>query len=123
MERVKLCARKSQLETSINKLPNRYNTVIGEKGTKLSGGQRQRLAIARALYRKSSFLILDEATSALDHETEKHVMDSIMSLENNMTMLIIAHRTTTLSGCDIITELKNGEISYIGDYSDFLNQN
>ena len=123
MERVKMCAHKSQLANAIEKLPHKYNTVIGEKGTKLSGGQKQRLAIARALYRKSSFLILDEATSALDHETEKLVMDSIMGLEKDITILIIAHRTTTLAGCDIITELKNRQITYIGNYNNLMKQN
>ena len=123
IERVKMCAQKSQLATTIDKLPDKYNTVIGEKGTKLSGGQKQRLAIARALYRESSFLILDEATSALDHETEKLVMDSIMGLEKDITMLIIAHRTTTLAGCDTIAELKNGEITFIGDYNNLMKQN
>ena len=123
MERVKMCAHKSQLANAIEKLPHKYNTVIGEKGTKLSGGQKQRLAIARALYRESTFLILDEATSALDHETEKLVMDSIMGLDKDITILIIAHRTTTLAGCDIITELKNGEITYIGNYNNLMRQN
>ena len=66
---------------------------------------------------------MDEATSALDHETEKLVMDSIMGLEKDITMLIIAHRTTTLAGCDTIADLKNGEITFIGDYNNLMKQN
>ena len=110
----------SQLQSSIESLPDQYNTVIGEKGLKLSGGQRQRLAIARALYKDSSILILDEATSALDSSTESAVMNSIMNLDNSITMFIIAHRTSTLKDCDSIVELKEGKVIYQGNYKDYM---
>ncbi len=123
LERVYMSAKKSQLSESIDNLPDKYNTIIGEKGVKLSGGQKQRLALARALYKRSTLLILDEATSALDNETEKLVMNAIMGLSGDITMLIIAHRTTTLSECDTIIELKDGDIHDLGDYKKFLKYN
>ena len=79
--------------------------------------------MARALYKRSTLLILDEATSALDNETEKLVMNAIMGLSGDITMLIIAHRTTTLSECDTIIELKDGDIHDLGDYKKFLKYN
>ena len=88
-------------------------THVGENGVKLSGGQKQRVAIARALYNNPEILILDEATSALDNETEKKIMDEIYRVGKNKTMIIIAHRISTLDGCDKIIELKSGKISQI----------
>tara|TARA_Y100000389_G_scaffold26629_1_gene22887 strand:+ start:24588 stop:26348 length:1761 start_codon:yes stop_codon:yes gene_type:complete len=120
MDKVVKASSMSQLQKSIDSLPDGYNTIIGEKGLKLSGGQRQRLAIARALYRNSSLLILDEATSALDTSTETAVMESIMSLDKSITMFIIAHRITTLRECDIIIELRNGKITFKGTYENFI---
>tara|TARA_B100000035_G_scaffold63895_1_gene51820 strand:+ start:31251 stop:33011 length:1761 start_codon:yes stop_codon:yes gene_type:complete len=122
IKKVMKASQMSQLQSSIESLPDQYNTVIGEKGLKLSGGQRQRLAIARALYKNSSILILDEATSALDSSTESAVMDSIMSLDNSITMFIIAHRTSTLKDCDSIVELKEGRVIYQGNYKDYINR-
>jgi len=84
----------------IEKMPKNYKTIIGEHGLKLSGGQRQRLGIARALYRGTDVLVLDEATSALDNETESSVMNAINNLGDELTVLIIAHRVTTLKKCD-----------------------
>ena len=83
---------------------------------KLSGGQRQRIGIARALYKDADILVFDEATSALDVSTEKLVMDSITSLNKKLTIIIIAHRITTLQNCDNIIKIENGEISYQGTY-------
>jgi ATP-binding cassette subfamily C protein len=77
----------------------------------LSGGQRQRLAIARALYKKSSIIIFDEATSALDNETEKQVMESVYSIDKSITIIIVAHRISTLKGCDYIYKIDNASIS------------
>ncbi len=88
-------------------------THVGENGVKLSGGQKQRVAIARALYNNPEILILDEATSALDNETEKKIMDEIYRVGKNKTMIIIAHRISTLDGCNRIIELKDGKISQI----------
>lgn len=90
--------------------PNGLETIVGERGINLSGGQRQRIGIARALYKNASVLVLDEATSALDNDTEKEVMHSISSLNRSLTILIIAHRLTTLYDCDYIIELKDGKL-------------
>jgi len=86
----------------ISDLPKKYQTIVGEQGVRLSGGQRQRIGIARALYNKPKVLILDEATSALDNKTEEKVMDAITRLSKNITIVLIAHRLTTLKNCDII---------------------
>ena len=97
-------------------LPESYQTVIGDRGVRLSGGQRQRIGIARALYRDPAVLILDEATSALDGVTEEAVMEAIQSLTRKKTIIIIAHRLTTLQDCDVIYHLKNGKIVEFGTY-------
>ena len=88
-------------------------TKVGENGVKLSGGQKQRVAIARALYNNPEILILDEATSALDTETEAKIMNEIYKVGENKTMIIIAHRISTLDRCDRIISLKDGKISKI----------
>ena len=85
-------------------------TRIGERGVRLSGGQRQRIGIARALYTDPELVIFDEATSALDNETEAAIMDSINSLHGKKTLIIIAHRLTTIEECDIIFRVENGKI-------------
>ena len=82
-------------------------TKVGERGVQLSGGQRQRIGIARALYNDPHLLILDEATSALDSETEKEVMESINNLKSDKTIIMIAHRISTLAGCDFVIDLNN----------------
>ena len=92
----------------VESLPDGINTNVGDREVRLSGGQRQRIGIARALYHSPEILILDEATSALDNETEKLVMDAIESLQGNITMIMIAHRLTTVRNCDKIYEIKNG---------------
>jgi ATP-binding cassette subfamily B protein len=105
-------ARQAQLQETIEKLPNQYQTLVGERGVFLSGGQRQRIGIARALYKRADVIIFDEATSALDNETERHVMNSIDSLSKDLTIIICAHRKATLTGCDQIIELNGGNIFY-----------
>lgn len=99
----------AQLKEFVENLPNGYKTVIGESGTRLSGGQRQRIAIARALYNDPDILVLDEATSALDTETETAVMESIDALQGQKTLIIIAHRLTTIKNCDKIYEIADGK--------------
>lgn len=106
-ERVWEALAEAQLKEFVEALEHGLDTVIGEAGTKISGGQRQRIGIARALYRKPSVLVLDEATSALDTETESAVMESIAHLQGKMTILIIAHRLTTIEGCEMIYEIKD----------------
>ena len=100
----------AQLDDYVNTLPKKLDTEIGERGVKLSGGQRQRLGIARALYHNPDILVFDEATSALDNETEKSVMKVINCLHGEKTMIIIAHRLTTIENCDIIFKVESGKI-------------
>lgn len=100
---------KASIGDFVRKLPNKLDTIVGERGVKFSGGQRQRFAIARALYANPQILILDEATSALDNETEFSVMDAIDSLGGIITLIIIAHRITTLKNCDVIYEIVDGK--------------
>jgi ATP-binding cassette subfamily B protein len=120
LERVKLSAYNSQINKFIEKYPSGYDTFAGERGIRLSGGQRQRIGIARALYKQTCVLVLDEATSALDDLTEKAVMESINNLGREMTIIIIAHRTTTLQGCDRIIELSGGKIIREGTYKEII---
>ncbi|RCL43388.1 MAG: ABC transporter ATP-binding protein [SAR86 cluster bacterium] len=109
---------RSRLKEVVNNLPEGINTNIGERGVKLSGGQKQRIAIARALYNKREVLIMDEATSALDNNTEKEIIDEIRKLKGKVTMVVIAHRLTTLQHCDEIYEISNGRISEKYNYED-----
>lgn len=110
-EQVWTALREAQLETFVQGLEKGLDTVVGERGVRLSGGQRQRIGIARALYSNPQILVLDEATSALDNETETAVMEAIDSLQGNKTMIIIAHRLTTIRNCDFIYEVSNGKIT------------
>ena len=101
----------AQLAEFIRSLPEGLETTIGERGVRLSGGQRQRIGIARALYRNPDVLVFDEATSALDNETEEAIMESINSLHGKKTMIIIAHRLTTIKECDLVFRVENGKIT------------
>ena len=107
-ERVRHAARKAQISEIIDTWPNQYQTLVGERGVQLSGGQRQRIGIARALYKHADVLIFDEATSALDNETEEAVMQAIEGLSEEITILIIAHRLTTIKNCTQVFELDKG---------------
>jgi ABC-type bacteriocin/lantibiotic exporter with double-glycine peptidase domain len=100
------------------KLPNGYETIIGERGVRLSGGQRQRIGIARALYKDPAFLIMDEATNSLDGITEEAVMEALGTLSGNKTIIMIAHRLTTVKHCDIIYTLEHGRITNHGTYEE-----
>ncbi len=119
-DRVKQAARQAQIADIIETWPKKYQTYVGERGIRLSGGQRQRIGIARALYKQADVIIFDEATSALDNETEESVMQAIESLSEDLTVLLIAHRLTTLKNCIQIVELVNGEIKRIGSYEDII---
>lgn len=103
------CLERAQLSDYVKTLPEQLDTIVGENGIRMSGGQRQRLGIARALYGKPQFLVMDEATSALDAETEKAIVESINELANDMTLLIIAHRVTTIENCDYIYRIEKGK--------------
>jgi len=105
----------------IEELPNQYKTIIGERGIRLSGGQRQRIGIARALYHNPQVLILDEATSALDNQTEIAVMDALDNLSENITVIMIAHRLTTVKKCDKIFLLEDGKIKNKGTFEELVN--
>jgi ABC-type multidrug transport system fused ATPase/permease subunit len=109
-ERIRACARAAHLDDFVIGLPAGYDTEVGERGIRLSGGQRQRIGIARALYKQAPVLILDEATSALDDATEKAVMRSIMALGPDITIVMIAHRGSSLEGCDRIVRLEGGRL-------------
>jgi ABC-type multidrug transport system fused ATPase/permease subunit len=120
MDRVRLAARQAQISDFIEARPEGYDAWVGERGIRLSGGQRQRIGIARALYKKASVLIFDEATSALDNATEQSVMDAIESLDRELTVLLIAHRLTTVRRCDVIVELEHGRVVCQGTYDELL---
>ena len=122
LEEVKEACKKADIDSFIENLPDKYDTMVSEGGSNLSGGQRQRIAIARIFLRKPSILILDEATSALDNTTEKHIQKAIEKLqkENNTTILSIAHRLTTLENCDNILVFDKGKIIQQGKYQELI---
>ena len=107
--------KKAQLSDFVSDLPKGLDTFVGERGVRLSGGQRQRIGIARALYNDPSVLVLDEATSALDNETESEVMNAVESLQGSRTILLIAHRFSTIKNCDHIYKMENGKVTVDGD--------
>src|SRR5690606_13870739 len=107
--------RAAQLEELVSQMPQGLDTLVGEQGVRLSGGQRQRIGIARALYYAPAVLVLDEATSALDFDTESEVMKSIAALRGEKTILIIAHRLTTLKSCDSVYRLESGKVVEVVD--------
>ncbi len=121
-DRVREAAQKAQISETIESWSKQYSTVVGERGVQLSGGQRQRIGIARALYKKADVIVLDEATSALDNDTELTVMEAIENLGDELTVIIVAHRLTTLKNCTQIIELEDGRISRSGSYNDVIEQ-
>ncbi|MDC0181919.1 ABC transporter ATP-binding protein/permease [Candidatus Thioglobus sp.] len=120
IDRVQQAARQAQIADFIESSPQGYQACVGERGIRLSGGQRQRIGIARALYKKASVLVFDEATSALDNATEQSVMDAIEELSSNLTILLIAHRLSTVRRCDTIVELEQGQVVAQGTYEQLL---
>jgi ATP-binding cassette subfamily C protein len=121
MAAVREAARRAHIRSFIEKeLAEQWDTVVGERGVKLSGGQRQRIGIARALYHGPSVLVFDEATSALDQSTEASVMEAIYDLEEDHTILVIAHRLSTVKRADNIFMLESGEKVGEGSYDELL---
>jgi ATP-binding cassette subfamily B protein len=120
---VEKAAQRAQIEETISSLEFGYETIIGERGIRLSGGQRQRLGIARALYKEADVIFLDEATSSLDDGTESDLMDAIEGLDKNLTIIMVAHRLTTLKNCNRILYLDKGNIRQYESYGDFMNKN
>jgi ATP-binding cassette subfamily B protein len=118
--RVIQAAKQAQIADVIEMWPEQYETFVGERGVRLSGGQRQRIGIARALYKNADIIIFDEATSALDNQTELAVMEAIGELKKDVTVLIIAHRLSTLKNCKKIVELADGCIRRIGSFDDIV---
>ena len=121
-ERVRYAARQAQIADIIETWPCGYQTFVGERGIRLSGGQRQRIGIARALYKQADIIVFDEATSALDNDTEQAVMQAIDVLSKDLTILIIAHRLTTLKNCTQVVELGDGAVRRVGSYQDIVTQ-
>lgn len=120
MARVQDAARRASADEFIAAMPEGYATRVGERGVRLSGGQRQRLGIARALYKRATMLLLDEATSALDDATERSVMDGIEQLDQNQTVVMIAHRLSTVASCDFIIRIDGGRIVAQGSYASVI---
>ena len=115
-------AQKAQIAQTIESWSKQYNTVVGERGVRLSGGQSQRIGIARALYKQADVIVFDEATSALDNDTERAVMEIIENLGDELTVIIVAHRLTTLQNCTQIVELADGRIKRSGSYQKIIEQ-
>ncbi len=120
IERMQEAARMAMIADFIATLPDGYNTRVGERGVRLSGGQRQRIGIARALYRRADVLVFDEATSALDNETEADVMRAIAGLRRDLTVLLIAHRLSTVAMCDLIVRMEDGRAVSVGSYNEVV---
>lgn len=120
LEKVRRAARQAHIADFIESRPEGYDAMVGERGVRLSGGQRQRIGIARALYKEASLLVFDEATSALDNATERSVMDAIEELDRDLTIVLIAHRLTTVRHCDTIVELDQGRVVAQGTYEQLL---
>jgi ATP-binding cassette subfamily B protein len=118
-DRVRTAAARAQLAEFIESRADGYDTIVGERGMQLSGGQRQRVGIARALYKQATVLVFDEATSALDGTTEGAVMEAIDGLDRELTIVMVAHRLTTLRNCGLIVELEHGRVASQGTYQSF----
>ena len=121
-EKVRAAAEAANALEFIDEFPEKFETMIGDKGLRLSGGQRQRLAIARALLKNPPILILDEATSSLDSESEQKVQAAIENLMKNRTVLVIAHRLSTIHNADKIVVLEHGRIVEIGTHNGLLSR-
>ena len=117
-ERMAQAVRMAQLDDHVASLPDGLDTFVGERGARMSGGQRQRLGMARALYRRPDVLVLDEATSSLDNETERRISDVISTLHGTMTVLVVAHRLSTVRSCDQVVLLEGGRVTAVGTFDE-----
>jgi ABC-type multidrug transport system fused ATPase/permease subunit len=117
---VRRALRAAQLESFVAELPEGWNTGVGERGVRLSGGQRQRIGIARALYHDPQVLVLDEATSALDTETEAGVMADVEALHGAKTLIIVAHRLSTVRNCDVLYRFERGRMAQAGSFAEVI---
>jgi len=113
-------AKKANAHDFIESFPEQYDTIVGEKGVRLSGGQRQRIALARSLLASSKILLLDEATSALDSQSERLIQDALEKLRSKLTIIIVAHRLSTVRSADKICVLMDGKVRDIGTHQDLL---
>jgi ABC-type bacteriocin/lantibiotic exporter with double-glycine peptidase domain len=112
----------AKLDVFVNSLPEKENTVVGNRGVKVSGGQKQRIGIARALYNNPKVLVLDEATSSLDTENERQIMDEVYNVSKERTLFIITHRHSSVFNCDLVYLLDKGKIIDSGKYADLINR-
>jgi ABC-type multidrug transport system fused ATPase/permease subunit len=119
-QKVEESLRSANLWQFVQSLPNGWDTVVGERGVRLSGGQRQRLGIARALYGKPEVIVLDEATSALDAETEREIVESFREIAHDRTLIVVAHRTSTLTYCSRLIRLEGGRIVQEGSFDEVV---
>jgi len=119
-DKVIKCIEEAKLTKLINKNDKGIDMIVGERGTKLSGGERQRLGIARALYKDPAILVLDEATSSLDYETENEIVNSIANIKGKQTIIIVAHRLSTVQICNRVLLMENGKIKDVGDLNQLL---
>lgn len=122
-ERVREAVRQAQLEDVVARLPQGLDERVGESGVKLSGGERQRTAVARALYRRPQVLLFDEATAALDNRTERALTATLDSLRGERTLVVIAHRLTTVERCNRLVFLLDGRVADVGSYADLMRRN
>ena len=120
IDEIKAAARKANAHDFIESFPEKYDTVVGERGIKLSGGQRQRIAIARAILKDPVILLLDEATSALDSESESLVQDALQNLMQHRTSFVIAHRLSTIRNADKIIVLEDGKVKESGTHQELI---
>jgi subfamily B ATP-binding cassette protein MsbA len=122
LERFRAALRKAHVDTVIDAMPDGDQTILGANGVNLSGGQKQRISIARELYKQIDILVLDEATSALDSETEKNIQENIDELKGHYTILVVAHRLSTIKDADRIIFMKQGEIEMVDNFDGLLRQ-
>jgi len=120
LDEVVQAAKRAHIHDTIMSFPDKYNTVVGERGLKLSGGEKQRVAIARAILKKSPILICDEPTSSLDGKTEMDIMNNLKEIGENNTTIIIAHRLSTIQDCDEIIVLDKGKVVEKGTHDELI---